>query len=150
MNSSFSITKAGTYFRYINVYFDQLHHDVTNLGGSPFVAELDDCQFLQKNDFENHLVIYLEGNNSNIGWLASISPNDIDKDFDAYICSFELKQTMDYINFHYQIAHINNKKPGSHDDFECYVGSHSFPLYYHLLLSEDPNFPHFTIPKLPC
>jgi hypothetical protein len=100
----------------------------------------------------------LDGNNITIAWLAFQlrqfddmgESSDINKDFDADICSFQLNQTMDYINFDYQIDHINSKKSGIHDDFEFYVGSHSFPLYYHLLLSKVPNFPHFTIPKLPC
>ena len=44
-----SLTKAGAYFRFTNVYFYQMHHyDVTKLGGSPSYAELDCLQFLEK------------------------------------------------------------------------------------------------------
>jgi hypothetical protein len=57
---------------------------------------------------------------------------------------------MDYINFLYQIAHQNNKKFGSHDEFDCYVGSCPYLLYYHLWLAAVPNFLHLAIPKLPA
>ena len=57
---------------------------------------------------------------------------------------------MEYINFHHQIAHQNNNKSGSHDEFHCYVGSCPYLLYYHLLLAVVPNFPHLAIPTLPA
>ena len=48
-----SVTKTGTYFSLINVYFCQIHcDDIVKLGGVPTVAELDCCQFLHKNVYD--------------------------------------------------------------------------------------------------
>ena len=57
---------------------------------------------------------------------------------------------MEYINFHYQIAHQNYKKSGSHDEYHCYVGNHPYLLYYHLWLAAVPNILHLAIPTLPA
>jgi hypothetical protein len=57
---------------------------------------------------------------------------------------------MEYISFHYQIAHQNNKKSGSHNEFHCYVGSYPYLVYYHLCFAAVPNFPHLAIPALPA
>ena len=57
---------------------------------------------------------------------------------------------MEYINFHYQIAHQDNKKSGSHDEFHCVVGSCPYLLYYHIWLVVVPNFLHLAILTLPA
>ena len=91
-----------------------MHSDnVAKLGGVPTVAELGCCLFLHKDVYDSLLATYSDINNNNIGWLAFQhkyfdiigESRDIAQNFDADITSFELKQIMDYINFHYQIAH---------------------------------------------
>ena len=48
-----SVTKTGTYFSLINVYFCRIHcDDIVKLGDVPTVAELDCCQFLHKNVYD--------------------------------------------------------------------------------------------------
>ena len=109
-----SVTKTGTYFRLINVYFDQIHSDdVAKLGGVPTVAELDCPQFLHKDVYDSLLATYSDINNNNIGWLAVQhkyfdnmgESRDIAQNFDADVTSFELKLIKDYNNLYYQIAH---------------------------------------------
>ena len=44
-----SITKIGTYYRFINVYFDDIHcSNVAKLGSAPSISKLDSRQFLHK------------------------------------------------------------------------------------------------------
>ena len=91
-----------------------MHSDnVAKLGGVPTVAELGCCLFLHKDVYDSLLATYSDINNNNIGWLAFQhkyfdnmgESRDIAQNFDADVTSFDLKQIMDYINFHYQIAH---------------------------------------------
>jgi hypothetical protein len=104
------------------------------------------------------LETYSDVNNNNNDWLAFDNQYFDDmgesqnaaKDFDQDLTSLEFKQTMDYINFLYQIAHQNNKKSGSHDEFHCFVGSCPYLLYYHIWLAAVPNFLHLAIPALPA
>ena len=63
------------------------------------------------------------------------------KDFDQDLTSLEIKQTMEYINFHYQIAIWNNKKFGSFYEFHCYVGScHTFYITTYGCLQFQTSF----------
>jgi hypothetical protein len=134
-----SITKIGTYYRVINLYFDEIHcTNVAKLGSAPSISKLDCRQFLHKNVYDCHLETYsdVNNNNNNNDWLAFGNhyfddvgdSQNAANDFDQDLTSLEFKQTMEYINFHYQIAHQNNKKSGSHDEFHCFVGSHPYFL----------------------
>ena len=129
-NPPANITKIGIYCRVINVYFDEIHcSNVARLGSAPSISKLDFRQFLHKNVYDCLLETYSDVNNNNNDWLAFGNQyfddvgesQDAAKDFDQDLTSLELKQTMEYINFHYQIAHQTNKKSGSHDEFHCYV-----------------------------
>ena len=153
-----SITKIGTYYRVINVYFDEIHcSNVAKLGSAPSISKLDSRQFLHKHVYDCLLETYSDVSNNNNDWLAfdnqyfddvGVSQNAA-KDFDQDLTSLEFKQTMEYINFHYQIAHQNNKKSGSHDEFHCFVGCCPYLLYYHLWQAAVPNFPHLAFHTLP-
>ena len=103
-----SISKIGTYYRAINVYFDEIHcSNVTNLGSAPSNSKLDSRQSLHKNVYDCLLETYSDVNNKNNDWLAfgNIYLDDVGesqnaaKDFDQDLTSLEFKQTMEYINF---------------------------------------------------
>jgi hypothetical protein len=109
-----SITKIGTYYRVINVYFDEIHcSNVAMLGSVPSTSKLDSRQFLHKNVYDCLLETYSDVNNNNNDWLAFDNQyfDDVGesqnaaKDFDQDLTLLEFKQTMEYINFHYQISH---------------------------------------------
>ena len=54
---------------------------------------------------------------------------------------------MDYIKFHYQINHCNNKKSGRHDDLSAMWEA---PDLYSNVISVFPKFPtSFTMPFPP-
>ncbi len=58
-----SVTQQGTYYRAINVYFDELHRvDVSQLGEPPSMQDLETRQFLKKDVYNNllHTTTYLE------------------------------------------------------------------------------------------
>ena len=74
--------------------------------------------------YERLLLTYAYSNKTISGWLAFQhknfdniqEPRDIAKNFDAKIISNELKQIMDYNNFHCQNAHHHNVKYGRHNE----------------------------------
>ena len=154
-----SITKSGTYFRVINVFFHETHcSKVVKLGSAPSISELDCQLFLYKSIYDSLLETYSDGSNTDINWLAFNNQYfddvgklcDAAKDFDQDLTSLEFKQAIEYINFHYQIDHQNNKKSGSHDEFHCFVGSCSYLFYNHSWLTAVPNLLHLAIPTLPA
>ena len=109
-----SITKIGTYYRVINVYFDEIHcSNVAKLGSAPSISKLDSRQFLHKHVYDCLLETYSDVNNNNNDWLAFDNQyfDDVGESqnaanaFDQDLTSLEFKQTMEYIIFHYQIAH---------------------------------------------
>ena len=68
--------------------------------------------------------------------------------FDA-ITHQVFSQAMDFLNHHYQVAWRNNKKSGSHDDFDKFVGNRPYLFYYHLWLQQVPNLHNLAITALP-
>ena len=108
-----SITKIETYYRVINVYFDEIHcSNAAKLGSAPSISKLDSRLFLHKHVYDCLLETYSDVNNNYNDWLAfgnkyfdDVGESQIAaKDFDQDLTSLEIKQTMEYINFHYQIA----------------------------------------------
>ena len=65
-----SFTKIGTYYRVINVYFDEIHcSNVVKLGSVPSNIKLDYIQFLHRHVYDCLLETYSDVNNNN-DWLA--------------------------------------------------------------------------------
>ena len=46
------------------------------------------------------------------------------------ISSADFSDAMGYLNFHYQVAHRNNKASGFHDDFAKFVGNHDLIIIF--------------------
>ena len=158
-----SVTQQGTYYRAINVYFDELHRvDVSRLGEPPSMRDLDTLQFLNKDVYDNLLQTYLEmtiaadhigiiafSDNpylQGMGLVGGVVP--FASEFDV-LTSEELKDTMAYINHWYRHAHRNSKMSGSHGNFEDFVGDKPFVYYYHLWLQEIPHLFALVVPTLP-
>ena len=58
-----SISKIGTYYRVINVYFDEIHcSNVAKLGSAPSISKLDSRQFLHKHVYDCLLETYSDVN----------------------------------------------------------------------------------------
>ena len=74
--------------------------------------------------------------------------NNIAADFDN-ISSQDFSDAMIYLNFHYHVAHMNNKASGSHKDSICFVGNQLYLLYYHLWLQQIPCLQNLAVPTLP-
>jgi hypothetical protein len=157
------VTQEGTYYRAINVYFDELHRaDVSRHGEPPSMRDLDTRQFLNKEVFDNLLHTYLEMSIAadHIGliafsdnpYLQAMGVVDGAVPFAAkfdVLTSEEFKDTMAYINHWYQHAHRNSKMSGSHGNFEDFVGDKPFVYYYHLWLQEIPHLFALAVPTMP-
>jgi hypothetical protein len=95
-------------------FSDEIHcSNVAMLGSAQSISKLDSRQFLHKHVYDCLLEMYSDVSNNNNDWLAFDNQyfDDVGesqnaaKDFDQDLTSLEFKQTIEYINFHYQIAH---------------------------------------------
>ena len=158
-----SITQEGTYYRAINVYFDELHRaDVSRLGEPPSMRDLDIRQFRNKDVYDKLLKTYLAlsvaadhihliafPDNPYLQAMGLLSGDvPFAAEFDV-LTSEELKDVMEYINHWYRHAHRNSKKSGNHGNFEDFVGDKPFVYYYHLWLQEIPHLFSLAVPTLP-
>ncbi len=158
-----SITQEGSYYRAINVYFDELHRaDVSRLGEPPSMRDLDIRQFRNKGVFDKLLKTYLAmsiaadhihliafPDNPYLQAMGLLSGDvPFAAEFDV-LTSEELKDVMEYINHWYRHAYRNSKKSGNHGNFEDFVGDKPFVYYYHLWLQEIPHLLSIAVPTLP-
>ncbi|KAI2492013.1 hypothetical protein MHU86_22538 [Fragilaria crotonensis] len=154
-----SVTQMGTYIRAINVFFDQKHrNDVFSLGATPSMQELDARSDIRvKAVYNRMLVTYLDQSIPHIGavafaddpYLPSMGVYDnAALEFDV-LTSEELKDTLAFVNRFYKIAHRNNQKSGSHDDFHNFTRDKAYVFYYHLWLQHLPNLLCIAVPSLP-
>ncbi len=154
------VTQIGTYIRAINVFFDQKHrNDVFSLGEAASVQELDARSvFRGKAVYDRMLLTYLDQSIPHIGevafaedpYLPSMGIYDnAATDFDV-LTSEELKDTLAFVNHYFKIAHQNNQKSGSHDNFHNFARDKGYVFYYHLWLQYVPNLLCIAVPSLPA
>ena len=74
--------------------------------------------------------------------------NDTPDDYDL-LTSLYFAEVMDYLNFHYAVAHRNWKKSGTHDDLEKFIGQRPYLYYYHLWLVDVPILKNLAVATLP-
>ena len=132
--------------------------DVVKIGSNPTIADLDSRHFLHKSIYDKLLLLYHDSSFDAIGGFAFPEvfyfenagvPFDIANNYDV-ISSQDFSDAMGYLNFHYQVAHRNNKSSGNHNDFEKFVGNFPYLLYYHLWLLQVPCLQNHAIPTLPA
>jgi len=153
------VSKEGTYYRAINVWFDERNRtDIMNMGASPSMQELDARQFANKRTYDKLLRSYSDTSMENdainyIGFgtdeylLSCGIAEDHASNFDV-LTSRELKQVLDYIVHWYNISLRNNRSSGNHADFHQFVGCRPFVYYYHLWLIEIPHLSFLAVPIL--
>lgn len=153
------VTSDGTYYRAINVWFDERNRtDIINMGASPTMQELDSRQFVNKRTYDKLLLTYLDTSDENdaINFIGFGSDEymlscGIDEDhaskFDV-LTSEELKQVLDHVVYWYNISLRNNRASGNHADFHQFVGCRPFVYYYHLWLVEIPHLSYLAVPTL--
>jgi hypothetical protein len=154
-----AITKPGSYYCIINTYMlDENRTHILNLGSIPIMAALDSQKFLHKEIYDKCVSCYNDKTNNPISGLAYPEVeyfqlvgvcNNVANCFDC-ISSADFSDAMSYLNFHYQVAHINNKASGFHVDFAKFVGNRPYLLYYHLWLLQTPCIKNFAVPTLPA
>jgi hypothetical protein len=136
---------------------DQNCLDVVNIGSNPTMADFDSCCFLHKSIYDRLLLSYHDSSCQAIYGFAFPKefyfenagvPSEITNNFDV-ISSQDFTDVMGYLNFHYQVAHRENKLSGNHDDFEKFVGNRPYLLYYHLWLLQVPSLQNLAVPTLP-
>jgi hypothetical protein len=153
------VSEEGTYYRAINVWFDERNRtDILNMGASPSMQELDARQFANKRTYDKLLRSYSDTSMENdainyIGFgtdeyllSCGIAENHA-SNFDI-LTSRELKQVLDYIVHWYNISLRNNRSSGNHADFHQFVGCRPFVYYYHLWLQEIPHLSFLAVPVL--
>jgi hypothetical protein len=154
-----AVTKEGTYYRAINVWFDERNRtEIMNMGKSPSMQELDSRQFLNKRTYDKLLMSFLDTSMDNdainfIGFgsdeflLSSGIREDQASSFDT-LTSIELKQVLEYIVHWYNVSLRNNRASGNHADFHQYVGCRPYVYYYHRWLEEIPHLSFLAVPSL--
>ena len=153
------VSEEGTYYRAINVWFDERHRtDIMNMGASPSIQELDARQFPNKRTYDKLLQSYSDTSvgNDAINYIGfgtdeyllscGIAENHA-SNFDV-LTSRELKQVLDYIVHWYNVSLRNNRSSGNHADFHQFVGCRPFVYYYHLWLMEIPHLSFLAVPVL--
>ena len=128
------VAHDGTYYRAINVWFDERHQsDIMTTGASPSIQDLDTRQFANKKTYDKLLLsTYLDSTaENNAVNYVSFSPNEFldsfgikDDQASAFdvLDSKQLKQVLDYIVHHYKVRHRNNQTSGNHaDSLICWV-----------------------------
>jgi len=154
------ITKEGTYYRVLNVYFDERHRpDVLRMGAISTRNELDAREFKNKRIYDALVITYLDRetdpcDNGQMSYpddpffgalgIGNETPDDYD-----ILTSLYFAEAMDYLNHHYAVAHRNWKKSGTHDDFEKFVGQRAYLYYYFLWLQDVPILKNLAVAALP-
>ena len=115
---------------------------VVNIGSNATMVDLDSPCLVHNCIYDKLLVSYYDLTCESISGFAFPEIqffehvgvcNNIAADFDN-ISSEDFPDAMSYLNFHYQVAHRNNKASGSHKDFIHFEGNRPYLLYYHLWL----------------
>ena len=122
------------------------------------MAAMDRLKFLHKEIYDKHLSSYNDKTTNAISGFAYPEVeyfqivgvcNNVTNDFDC-ISSADSNDAMGYLNFHYQVAHRNNKSSGFHDDSAKFVGNCPYLLYYHLWPLQTPCLQNPAVPTLPA
>jgi hypothetical protein len=154
------VSKEGTYYRVLNVSFNERHRpDVLKIGATSTRAELDARSFKNKVIFDSLVSTYLATDTDPVDLGVMSFPDDpffdslgIDDkcpgNYDP-LTSLYFAEVMDYLNFHYATSHRNWKKSGTHNDFEMFVGQQPYLYYYHLWLVEIPILKNLAVALLP-
>jgi hypothetical protein len=153
------VKQEGTYYRAINVWFDERNRtDIMNMGASPTMQELDARQFVNKRTYDKLLQSFLDTTVDNdainfVGfgtdeYLLSCGITENHSSTFDVLTSKELKQVLDYIVHWYNVSLRNNKTSGNHADFHQFVGCRPFVYYYHLWLMEIPHLSFLAVPVL--
>lgn len=118
------VTTDGTYYRAINVWFDERNRtDIVNMGSSPSIQELDARKkFKNKTTYDKLLVTYLDDSvdNNAVNFIGFDNEylNDCGiadqyaSDFD-FLTSEELCNVLDYVVHWYNVSYRNNKTSGT-------------------------------------
>jgi hypothetical protein len=126
------VTRDGTYYRAINVWFDDRSRiDIVNMGASPSIRELDSRKkFSKKSTYDKLLATYLDDSAENSGLNFIGFSDEYLNDCgiaDEYAAEFdiltseELCNVLDYIVHWYNVSYRNNKTSGM--CLSCYNGS---------------------------
>ena len=132
-----AVSRPGTYYRIIYTYMLEKNCPlVVNIGSNPTIADLDSCCFVHKGICDKLLFSYYDLTCESISGFTFPEIqffehvgvcNNIAADFDN-ISSQDFSDAMSYLNFHYQVAHRNNKASGSQRDFIHFVGNQPYLL----------------------
>lgn len=118
-----AVTVDGTYYRAINVWFDERNRvEIVNMGASPSIRELDARKkFMNKSTYDKLLLTYLDNSIDNIA-VDYIGFNDeylndcgiADQyagEFDV-LTSEDLCKVLEYVVYWYNVAYRNNRTSG--------------------------------------
>ena len=119
-----SVTIDGTYYRAINIWFDERNRvDIVNMGSSPTIRELDARKkFANKTTYHKLLLTYLDNSAENIAVNYIGFDNEYLNDCgiaDQYASEFdiltseELCNVLEYVVYWYNVAFRNNKTSGT-------------------------------------
>ncbi len=112
--------------------------------------------FRGKTVYDRMLITYLDRSIAHIG-IVAFADNPFLPSMDIYdnaalefdvLTSEELKDTLAFVNHFHKIAHRNNQKSGSHDDFQTFARDKGYVFYYHLWLQYVPNLLCIAVPSL--
>ena len=150
------IKKHGTYYRVINVFFDEKHRqDVLCLGNTPTMCELDARKFPHKAVWDKLLDTYMDIDDDTVGSMAfkhtQFEYHGIDDNYPLTFDMLDSKQfseVMEFLNAHYKIFVNNLKNYGQHDNFDNFTQNRPYCLYYHLWLQQVPHFRAYAVPSL--
>lgn len=118
------VTLDGTYYRAINVWFDERNRvDIVNMGSSPSIRELDARKkFRNKSTYDKLLHTFLDNSTENIAvnyigfnneYLNDCGITDqYASEFDV-LSSEDLCNVLDYIVYWYNVAYRNNQTSGT-------------------------------------
>lgn len=132
-----AITLDGTYYRAINIWFDERNRNhIINMGSAPSIQELDARKkFKNKSTYDKLLLTYLDDSteNNSVSYIGFNNEylNDCgiaDRhagDFDI-LTSEDLCEALDYIVHWYNVAYRNNQTSGT---------ANSCSLFFQCLLS---------------
>ena len=109
--------KYGTYYRAINVFFDEKYRqDVLCLGNTPSMCELDARKFPHKAVWDKLLDTYMDIDDDTVGSMAFKHTQFENHGFDDndtltfdMLDSKQFSEVIEFLNVHYKIC-LNNKK----------------------------------------
>jgi len=146
------VTKEGTYYRAMNVWFCEHHReDVLTLGQKATRAQLDSRKWINQTIFEKLIKTYNnkdpETNHGIDNLMVEDSETPFAKadptDFDE-LHAVDFKELMDYLAHHYKEVQKKKTTSGNHDNFARYIGHKAYLLYYDLLLSDHGDLREFA------